>query len=88
MSASKCTPEIAAEICQGWRTADRGEADPMPIVRFDPCCSTIRRLPSALPLSRSRYRSSFQLAEIVVLRQIFAEILSLIARLRAPLAPV
>ena len=38
-------------------------------------------------VSHSRYVTTFQLAEVAVPRQIFAEILSLIARLRAPLAP-
>jgi hypothetical protein len=37
-------------------------------------------------VSHGRY-VTFQLAEVAVPRQLFAEILSLIARLRAPLAP-
>jgi hypothetical protein len=37
-------------------------------------------------VSRGRY-VTFQLAEVAMPRQMFQEILSLIARLRAPLAP-
>jgi hypothetical protein len=37
-------------------------------------------------VSHNRY-VTFQMAEVAVLRQMFAEILSLIARLRAPPAP-
>ena len=41
---------------------------------------------SAKVVSHGRY-VTFQLAEVAVSRQMFAEILSLIARLRAPPAP-
>ena len=37
-------------------------------------------------ISHGRY-ITFQIAEVAVSRQMFADILSLIARLRAPLAP-
>jgi hypothetical protein len=57
---------------------------------WKPCCSTSLREKlikiGAKVVSHGRY-VTFQLAEVAVPRRLFAEILSLIARLRAPPAP-
>ena len=61
---------------------------------IDPQKPVIRRIPvkeklikiGAKVVSHGRY-VTFQLAEVAVPRRLFAEILSLIARLRAPPAP-
>ena len=52
------------------------------------CCSLREKLIKigAKVVSHGRY-VTFQLAEVAVSRQMFADILSLIARLRAPPAP-
>ena len=42
---------------------------------------------AAPEIAASRQRGKFQMAEVAMPRQMFAEILSLIARLRAPPAP-
>jgi hypothetical protein len=55
---------------------------PLSSITFDPCVTHA----GAKVVSHGRY-VTFQLAEVAVPRRMFAEILSLIARLRAPPAP-
>jgi hypothetical protein len=49
--------------------------------------ASLRRRPSLIRVTVGRLTPTFQMAEVAVPRQMFAEILSLIARLQAPPAP-